>query len=384
VGQELFAAAALGVTIRSFTVMGQMTWRGSVAHMGDENHNPVEFTGGLRYLLGGHWAFTVGAGSSVTDGYGAPDLRVLASIGYVSRPAAKPGDRDGDGIPDDADGCPDKAEDMDGFKDGDGCPDRDHDGDGIPDKKDKCPEEPEDRDGFEDKDGCADLDNDGDTIPDAHDDCPDEAETVNGVEDGDGCPEPDSDSDGIIDAEDACPDKAEDEDGFSDDDGCPEIDNDGDGILDADDGCPIEPETFNNVEDEDGCPDKARILGCQISIKDKVQFKSGSAKLLPVSYDLLDEVAGILKANPQLGLIRIEGHTDDKGSEESNLKLSQERAESVLAYLVEKGVDKARLKAVGLGETKPVADNKTSEGRGKNRRVEFHIEECKEKTEAVK
>jgi outer membrane protein OmpA-like peptidoglycan-associated protein len=383
VGQELFASAALGVAIKSFTVMGQMMWRGSLAKSGDENHNPVEFTGGLRYLLKGHWAFTVGAGSSVTEGYGAPDLRVLASIGYISRPAAKPGDRDSDGILDDMDKCPDKAEDMDGFQDEDGCPDKDHDGDGIPDKKDKCPEEPEDMDGFEDKDGCEERDNDGDTIPDAHDDCPDEAETINGVEDGDGCPEPDSDSDGIIDAEDACPDKAEDEDGFGDDDGCPEIDNDGDGILDADDGCPIEPETFNNVEDEDGCPDKARILGCQISIKEKVQFKTGSAKLLSASYDLLDEVAGILKANPQLGLIRIEGHTDDKGSDESNLKLSQERAESVLAYLVEKGVDKARLKAVGLGETKPIADNKSVEGKGKNRRVEFHIEECKEKTEAV-
>jgi outer membrane protein OmpA-like peptidoglycan-associated protein len=384
VGQEIFAAAALGVTIKSFTVMGQMMWRGSPAHAGDENHNPVELTGGLRYLLKGHWAFAVGAGSSVTEGYGAPDLRVLASVGYVSRPAAKPGDRDGDGIPDDVDNCPDKAEDKDGFQDADGCPDKDHDGDGIPDKKDKCPEEPEDKDGFEDTDGCEDRDNDGDTIPDIHDECPDQPESDNDVEDGDGCPEPDSDSDGIVDVADQCPDKPEDGDGFEDQDGCPEIDNDGDGILDADDGCPIEPETLNGVEDEDGCPDKARILGCQITIKEKVQFKSGSAKLLPASYDLLDEVAGILKANPQLGLIRIEGHTDDKGSDELNLKLSQERAESVLAYLVEKGVEESRLKAVGFGEGKPIADNATAEGRGKNRRVEFHIEACEEKTEAVK
>jgi outer membrane protein OmpA-like peptidoglycan-associated protein len=383
VGQELFINSGISVNIKSFCFLAQMQWRGSIGHLGSENHNPVEFTGAFRYVLAGHWVFTAGAGSSVTEGYGAPDLRVLASFGYVSRKAPTPGDSDGDGVPDASDKCPRDKEDADGFQDSDGCPDKDNDGDGIPDKKDKCPLEKEDADGFEDKDGCPDNDNDKDGLADGEDRCPDKAETVNGIEDGDGCPEADSDSDGLVDAADKCPGEAEDPDGFEDDDGCPDKDNDGDGIEDGKDGCPNEPETFNKIEDEDGCPDKARIMGCEIKIKEKVHFKSGSAEILPKSFDLLKEVAGILKANPQMGLLRIEGHTDSKGSDETNLKLSQQRAESVKAFLVKEGVDEKRLKAVGMGESKPIADNKTKEGKSLNRRVEFHIEQCEEKTEII-
>jgi len=98
-------------------------------------------------------------------------------------------DRDGDGIPDDVDQCPDVPEDRDGFQDEDGCPDYDNDRDGIYDTQDECPNEPEDRDGFQDQDGCPDPDNDKDGIPDERDNCPNNPETVNGYKDDDGCPD---------------------------------------------------------------------------------------------------------------------------------------------------------------------------------------------------
>ena len=89
--------------------------------------------------------------------------------------------------------CPDEPEDIDGFKDTDGCPDYDNDNDGIPDNFDNCPNDAEDFDQFEDEDGCPDPDNDKDGIPDAQDKCPNKAETLNGVKDDDGCPDPGDD-----------------------------------------------------------------------------------------------------------------------------------------------------------------------------------------------
>lgn len=98
-------------------------------------------------------------------------------------------DRDGDGIPDDVDLCPNDPEDNDGFEDVDGCPDYDNDEDGIYDAQDQCPNHPEDRDGFQDIDGCPDDDNDKDGIADVDDACPNNPEMVNGYKDSDGCPD---------------------------------------------------------------------------------------------------------------------------------------------------------------------------------------------------
>ena len=85
-----------------------------------------------------------------------------------------------------------------------------------------------------------------------------------------------------------------------------------------------------------------------------------------------------MKAHPELTKIRIEGHTDTTGKREKNLKLSDGRAKSVMAYLASKGIDEGRLVAKGFGQEKPLADNKTEEGRAKNRRVEIHIVERKD------
>ncbi len=204
----------------------------------------------------GNYLVSLARDDARTDWYPAyPDWAMSVA---VSRQFGVGGrDRDGDGVVDRKDLCPDAPEDFDGFEDDDGCPEDDNDGDGVPDRYDLAPDRPEDFDGFEDEDGRPEYDNDLDGIPDRDDLCPDEPEDMDGHQDDDGCPDDflDRDGDGVEDRKDACPDVPEDRDGFEDDDGCPEDDNDLDGIPDADDRCPDEPEDYDGDADEDGCPD---------------------------------------------------------------------------------------------------------------------------------
>jgi outer membrane protein OmpA-like peptidoglycan-associated protein len=282
-----------------------------------------------------------------------------------------PQDADKDGIEDKLDKCPEQPEDVDGYQDEDGCPELDNDMDGIEDSRDECPNLAEDFDGFEDEDGCPDLDNDGDGIPDAEDRCPNEPEDFDGTEDTDGCPDiiQDTDKDGVPDDSDECPEKKEDPDGYQDGDGCPDLDNDLDGILDADDQCPNEPETFNGYKDEDGCPDTKPIQ--QEFILKGVHFESGSSRLTPDSYAILDRVVKSLMAYPEVR-VEIRGYTDSVGDWEFNLKLSRKRADSVKEYLVNSGISSDRLVSEGYGEADPVESNETASGRAANRRIEFH------------
>ncbi|MFB1481346.1 Ig-like domain-containing protein [Corallococcus sp. RDP092CA] len=310
----------------------------------DAEERPLELLAALKYRAPTGLSAQVGAGPGLTHGYGTPTFRVLASVAY-STPERAP--------------APPKP---------------------------VCPEGPEDFDGFQDEDGCADPDNDGDGILDTADKCPNEPETVNGFEDEDGCPDTkpapppppvDSDGDGILDPDDKCPNAPEDFDGFQDEDGCPDPDNDKDGIPDTADKCPLEPETINGVEDEDGCPDKGKVKvlveGERILILEKVYFATSKDVILPRSFPILKQVAAVLRANPQVELLRIEGHTDSQGSDGANLDLSKRRAASVRTFLINEGIAGERLESEGFGETKPVDTNKTAAGRENNRRVEFNI-----------
>jgi outer membrane protein OmpA-like peptidoglycan-associated protein len=110
-----------------------------------------------------------------------------------------------------------------------------------------------------------------------------------------------------------------------------------------------------------------------LTLSGEVLFKTGVAELLPVAEDRLDGVAQALKQLDASQKVVIEGHTDSRGSEESNERLSKERAEAVRDYLVKQGVSGAQLTAVGKGESEPIADNETAEGRANNRRVEIVI-----------
>ena len=335
----------------------------------------MEALGGLKYFVTNRsfLYFAGGAGIPKT-GFQAADAR--ATIGFMYEPSV--GDRDNDGIPDDDDGCPNEAEDKDGFEDRDGCPDLDNDADGIPDIDDTCPLVAEDYDGDRDEDGCPEGkegDRDGDGIPDEVDECPDEPEDFDGFQDEDGCPDPDNDADGIPDHKDLCPNDPEDFDGFEDEDGCPDLDNDGDRILDVDDACPNDPETYNGHQDEDGCPDKGLVIleDTQITILEKIYFETDSAIIQGRSFPLLDAVAATLNASPQITLVEIQGHADERGSDQYNIKLTRARAASVMNALIERGVLKDRLRSAGYGERCPVDPKRNPTAWEKNRRVEFKI-----------
>ena len=252
------------------------------------------------------------------------------------------GDRDHDGILDDVDHCPDTPEDKDGFQDLDGCPDLDNDADGIPDASDKCPNVPEDRDGFEDQDGC---------------------------------PEVDNDKDGILDRVDKCPNEPEDNDGWDSLDGCPDPDNDADGILDANDLCPFEPETVNGYADNDGCPDEeqVRVVGDKIVLDDRVHFFVNSAVIRQVSYPLLQRLTKLVAEHPEYTHISVEGHADERGAEDFNRKLSDDRARSVLEFMVKQGIQRDRLSSQGFGSSRPLVDSKNEYAWLLNRRVEFTV-----------
>jgi len=342
---------------------------------------PLEAGGGLRLHV---WQFDINVGGfgGIIPAVGTPMFRVFLGLNWVPKKEdageeAPRTDRDLDGIENKEDSCPDEPEDYDGFEDRDGCPEDDNDQDGVKDGYDSCPLEPEDVDKFEDEDGCPDLDHDKDGVGEDNDECPEDPEDIDGFEDEDGCPEPDNDKDKISDEDDLCPDDPEDYDGNEDEDGCPELDDDGDGIPDVDDKCPNKAEVFNGFQDDDGCPDKGKTLVVitkeQIEIKQKVEFATDSDEIVgDKSFQILDVVAHILKTNPEFK-VEVQGHTDNKGTYDHNMDLSQRRAESVVKYLVEKGVNPGNLVAKGYGPDVPIASNKKKKGRAKNRRVEFHI-----------
>jgi outer membrane protein OmpA-like peptidoglycan-associated protein len=252
-------------------------------------------------------------------------------------------DTDSDGIQDALDECPNEY----GPRAFNGCPDRD--GDGIIDKSDKCPDQP----GSRIDEGCPPKDTDGDGFIDAEDECPNVKGTLRGC--------PDADGDGIANARDECP-NAPGEARFN---GCP--DTDGDGIPDLRDRCPNSPAPNSPT----GCPeikkeDKA-VLDYALQA---VQFETGKAILKEDSKVVLDQVIDVLSKYPDFRL-EIIGHTDNVGSEINNLRLSQRRAKSCYDYLISQGVSPDILNSGGFGESNPIASNSTSEGRRRNRRVEF-------------
>ncbi len=282
------------------------------------------------------------------------DFRFTAGITWAPQPAgvAAPGrnDKDGDGIPDSVDACPDDSEDKDGFQDEDGCPDIDNDGDGIGDADDQCPNEPEDKDGFKDTDGCREDDNDNDGIPDTAD---------------------------------KCPDQAEDKDGFEDEDGCLDQDNDGDGFADANDKCPNDAETVNGVDDDDGCPDVRGTTGPEeradrIDLKGgQVTFTKNTTNLTAAAKQLLNQVATVIK-NRKLS-IRIEVHvalgTKATGAaavrtqKAKDKTTSQARARAIVDYLASQGVPAGQLQAVGIGSDRPLGSAAATDA--VNDRVDF-------------
>ncbi|MBO7567311.1 MAG: OmpA family protein [Bacteroidales bacterium] len=267
-------------------------------------------------------------------------------------------DADGDGIADNQDHCPNTEAGAE--VDANGCP-LDTDEDGVPDYMDKCPGTPIGT--SVDENGCA-LDADGDGVMDDNDRCPGTPQGV--TVDSQGCPL-DTDGDGVPDYLDKCgetPSSAK-----VDDKGCP-LDTDGDGIPDHLDQCP----EIAGVASNNGCPEiKQETKQLFKKALNGIQFETGKSKILKSSYSILNDIAKTMQDNPEYKLY-IKGHTDNVGDAQLNLKLSQERADEVLKYLKDKGVEADRMHSEGFGDTRPVAPNNSNANRAKNRRVEFEVE----------
>jgi OOP family OmpA-OmpF porin len=381
VGSRLTWGAAVGVDLSPRLGLIAEGFGGSDLSSQLQNNN-AELLGGARYRIR-DLTFTAGGGSGVLRGAGSPVARAFLGVGWAPYRV----DNDNDGVSDDVDRCPTEAEDRDGYEDEDGCPDPDTDGDGVPDTADRCPDQPEDRDNFQDSDGCPDPDNDNDGVPDGYDTCPREPEDRDGDHDEDGCPDTDRDHDGVQDANDRCPGDAEDTDGFQDEDGCPDPDNDGDGVPDAEDNCSDQAGPVANH----GCPRDnapappvapvapaatplAQIVGDQIQLMGSVTFARGRDRIEgATSFRVLESVQTILRSHAEIARVEVQGHTDNVGDAERNTALSERRAEAVRRWLLDHGVDAARITAHGIGPAQPIESNSTEAGRSRNRRVEFHI-----------
>ena len=309
---------------------------------------PVEAILGGRLVSDWGGAVTLGAGMGLLDEPGAPSVRAVLGLAWVQSPPPPggPPDDDGDGLLDEDDQCPYAAEDYDGFQDDDGCPDPDNDGDGILDRDDICPLQPETVNYFEDLDGCPDdgpvavRDSDGDHVEDRTDKCPEVPEDIDGFEDFDGCPDPDNDGDGLPDVEDRCPDA-------------------------------------HSGGNPGGCPlrDKVKLGDEFIELKEGVQFERLSAQVSPVSYDLLNQVAGLLRDHPEIERLVVEGHTDRVGDAVANKALSEGRASAVRDWLVTReGIQASRVQAWGFGDTRPIDLGTSDDANARNRRVEFRVE----------
>lgn len=238
---------------------------------------------------------------------------------------------------------------------------KDSDGDGYLDSVDDCPTTP----GVAPR-GCplAEPDSDGDGFLDSVDACPQEPGIA-----PDGCPEKDSDGDGFLDSKDTCPDVP----GVAPD-GCPIPDKDGDGIPDPDDKCVDVPETANGYQDADGCPDEVpKKVQKFAGVIEGIFFDVDKDTIKPASRAKLDAAAKVLKEFPDVK-VEVSGHTDSDGDHDHNVDLSLRRADAVKKYLVDKGVDTARITTRGAGPDQPIADNDTKAGKAKNRRIEFKLQ----------
>ena len=316
-------------------------------------YSPISVLSGAGFQWGAGFRvgpLYMGSGSVLSSLFGE-NTKALDLYAGVKVPIyqSKLRDKDNDGIINKEDNCPDVA----GPIENQGCPWKDTDNDGVLDKDDDCV----DVAGPEENNGCPWKDSDEDGILDKDDECPE----TPGLPEFNGCP--DTDGDGIMDSEDRCPEVP----GSKEYRGCP--DTDGDTLVDIDDEC---PEVAGPV-DNNGCPVVTQQVQKQLNDYARtILFDTGKATIKPESVSVMVDIIQILNEYPN-AKFTVEGHTDSVGSSESNQRLSEARANSVLNFLIDEGISSTRLTAIGFGEEKPIASNGTRAGRAQNRRVEINL-----------
>jgi len=332
---ELAASAAAGVRLQRTVVVGpeviaSTTFEDAFA----KTTTPVEALFGAHWLIDGTARLGGGIGAGLTDGIGAPAWRAVFSLEWspaipkarrrrpdgteVGSPRALRPDGDHDGIPDDADACPNVPGIVTSDPKTNGCP-PDTDGDGIDDLADACPTQP----GIATEDPLTN-----------------------------GCPDRDRDHDGIVNELDACPDER----------GAPDVDPHRNGC----------PKAFLRG----GLPDERGERGKRIELRDPIAFKPGTAELAPGEDNeaTLTAILSVMLKLPEAEKLRIEGYTDDRGDPAANRASSAARAAAIAKWLVEHGIDRARVSSEGFGAERPVATNETEAGRAENRRIELRLE----------
>ena len=349
---QSFWAVNLAAQYHLNTLWSGARWFDPYAQVGG-GYAAIDNEGKFRTLVGGgaNFWFTDNIGLNLQTAY-HPTMKSESTENYFQHALGitiKFGkqDRDNDGVADKDDKCPDVA----GKPELNGCPDAD--GDGITDAEDSCP----DVFGLKEFNGCPDTDGDG--IADKDDECPE----VAGKPELKGCP--DADNDGIADKDDKCPQQA----GPKENNGCPWPDRGGDGVLDKDDECPEEAGPASNK----GCPEVTQEVQTQLnSFAKTILFDVGKSTIRPESATVLNNIVNVLNKYKN-SKFSVEGYTDTSGNKDKNQRLSEDRAYSVKAYLVDKGINPARLSAKGFGPEKPIASRKTKKGRELNRRVEINL-----------
>lgn len=307
---------------------------------------PVDLLLGAHYDVAPNWRLGAGLGRGLTSAFGDPTVRGVFSATWVPSAADAPvveksvaaPDRDGDGVPDALDACPEAQGPAACDGRFTGCPLVDTDQDGVLDRDD----------------ACVDVKGEKSAEPRTN-----------------GCPLGDTDQDGIPDRDDACVDVKGVASAIRALNGCA-ADSDHDGVADAADACPNEPGQKSIDKAKNGCPAGA-VAGDQIVMLDQVVFETSSDKILKVSDETLQKVLDAIRQLPGAYRFRVEGHTDDRGDNAMNQALSATRAKSVVEWMAAHGVPATRFEPSGFGKDKPVASNDTEEGRQANRRVEFHI-----------
>ena len=358
-GSQLTFGGALGLRFADHAVLIGPEIYGATTVTNDDafsqKDSPIEGMMGFHFKVLHDFRINAGVGTHLVNAYGAAPIRT--TLGFEWFPDVEKPDRDKDGIPDDQDACPDQAGPPNADPKLNGCPPPppDRDGDGIIDSLDACP----DTKGIATNDpktnGCPDRDGDG--VIDPVDACPDVPGVATDDPKTNGCPA-DRDGDGIYDKDDACPDVK----GIHTDDpktnGCPDTDRDKDGILNDDDACPDEAGPKSSDPKTNGCP-RVFIKNAQIQILEQPKFDFNKADIKPESDSLLTEVAKVMTDHPEIKKVRVEGHTDNKGADAYNQRLSEQRAASVVKWLTSHGVAEDRLVSKGLGASKPLVANDT-------------------------
>lgn len=268
----------------------------------------------------------------------------------------------------------------------------DEDTDGVPDRDDVCPTVPQGARPDVNRVGCPTLDSDFDTVFDPDDQCVTVPQGPRPDPRRPGCPAADDDRDDVLNDADQCPQVPAGAHPDPQRPGCPDGDRDGDGVYDSADQCVDTPETPNGVLDDDGCPDTGTPAIAQLDPQQQVISLRGTVSFLPnsntivgrSSYETLDGLANLLLQNTAIELVEIQGHTDARGRREDNLALSRRRAETVVQYVVSRGVSPTRLRATGFGPDRPLDRRQTPEAWTTNRRTEVHVIRVRQEPSAAR